>query len=76
MGHHPAGLAVAARGERSAAAPSPRLWLPPGLGSVVGDLTNRRGHPPPRLATGPGLGVSLESLRDIAACAGQGVLVQ
>ena len=39
------------------------------LGLLVGDLTTASAILRPDYATGPGLGVSLESLRDVAECA-------
>ena len=67
--HHPTGLAVTPHGEnfgRRAVAPT---LATAGLGLLVGDLTTAAAILRPDYATGPGLGVSLESVRNIADCA-------
>lgn len=47
-----------------------------GFGLLVGDLATAAAILQPDYATGPGLGASMESLRDIAECAREGVVVR
>ena len=70
----PTGLAVTPHGEefgRRAAGPT---LAAAGIGLILGDITTASAILRPDYATGPGLGVSLESLHDIAACADRGSL--
>jgi Cu2+-exporting ATPase len=69
-------LAVTPHGEefgRRAAAPT---LAAAGIGLIVGDVATALAILRPDYATGPGLGFSLESLRDVAACAKEGVVVR
>ncbi len=47
-----------------------------GIGLLVGDLTMATAILRPDYSTGPGMGISLELLRDIAAAASHGVLIR
>jgi Cu2+-exporting ATPase len=47
-----------------------------GFGLAIGDLATASAILQPDYATGPGLGMSMELIRDIAACAGEGVMVR
>ena len=72
----PAGLAVNNHGEefgRRAVAPT---LAAAGIGLFVGDITTASAILRPDYATGPGLGVSLETLQDIAACAREGIVIR
>jgi Cu2+-exporting ATPase len=72
----PTEFALTAQGEAFAQqAVGPTLAVA-GFGLAVGDLTIASAVLQPDYATGPGLGVSMESIRDIAACASEGVLVR
>jgi Cu2+-exporting ATPase len=46
-----------------------------GVGLLIGDLTTVGAILPPDYATGPGLAVPLETLRDAALCTGRGIVV-
>jgi cation transport ATPase len=74
--HLPTRFAVTPHGEefgRRAVAPT---LAAAGVGLLVGDVTTAAAILRPDYATGPGLGVSLETLRDIAECARLGVLIR
>ena len=70
------GFAVTPHGEefgKRAVAPT---LAAAGVGLLVGDITTAAAILRPDYATGPGLGFSLETLRDIAECARLGVLIR
>jgi cation transport ATPase len=72
----PSGLAVTPHGEefgRRAVAPT---LAAAGIGLIVGDVTTAAAILRPDYATGPGMGVSLGSLHDVATCAREGILVR
>jgi cation transport ATPase len=72
----PTSLAVTDHGEefgRRAVAPT---LAAAGIGLIVGDITTASAILRPDYATGPGLGVSLETLQDIAACAREGIVIR
>jgi cation transport ATPase len=72
----PAELAVTARGEafaRRAVAPT---LAAAGVGFLVGDLVTASAILRPDYGTGPGVGTSLELLRDVAAAARDGVVIR
>ena len=72
----PTALSVTARGEafgRRAVVPT---LAAAGVGLMVGDLVTASTILRPDYATGPGLGTSLELLRDTAACVRDGVLIR
>jgi len=72
----PTGLAVTHHGEefgRRAVAPT---LAAAGIGLIVGDIITASAILRPDYATGPGLGVSLETLKDIAACAREGIVIR
>ena len=70
------GFAVTPHGEefgKRAVAPT---LAAAGVALLVGDITTAAAILRPDYATGPGLGFSLETLRDIAECARLGVLIR
>jgi cation transport ATPase len=72
----PTATSVTARGEafaRRAVAPT---LAAAGVGLVVGDLATAAAILRPDFATGPGLGASVELLRDAALCAQGGVVIR
>jgi Cu2+-exporting ATPase len=72
----PTEFALTAQGEAFAGrAVGPTLAVA-GFGLVVGDLAIAAAILQPDYATGPGLGVSMESVRDISACALEGVMIR
>lgn len=74
--HRPAEFALTAHGEdfaRRAVAPT---LVAAGFGLALGDLATASTILRPDYATGPGLGVSLESLQDIAESALDGVVIR
>jgi cation transport ATPase len=72
----PTEFALTAQGEAFARrAVGPTLAVA-GFGLAVGDLTTAAAILQPDYATGPGLGAAMESLRDIAACAMDGVVIR
>ncbi len=72
----PAEFALTAQGEAFARRTVGPTLAVAGLGLAVGDLTTAAAILRPDYATGPGLGVSMESVRDVAACAGEGVMIR
>ena len=72
----PADFALTAPGEAFARRAVGPTLAAAGLGLAVGDLATASAILRPDYATGPGLGLSMESLRDIAECALEGVLVR
>ena len=72
----PADFALTARGEAFARRAVGPTLAAAGLGLAIGDLATASAILRPDYATGPGLGVSIESLRDIADSAREGVLVR
>ncbi len=72
----PAEFALTAQGEAFAQQAVGPTLAAAALGLAIGDLTTAAAILRPDYATGPGLGVSMESIRDIAACASEGVLIR
>jgi Cu2+-exporting ATPase len=72
----PTEFALTAQGEAFARRAVGPTFVVAGFGLAVGDLTTAAAILQPDYATGAGLGVSLESLRDIADCAQEGVVVR
>jgi cation transport ATPase len=72
----PADFALTAHGEAFARRAVGPTLAAAGLGLAVGDLATAGAILRPDYATGAGLGVSMESLRDIAACAIEGVVIR
>ena len=72
----PAEFALTAQGEAFARRAVGPTLAAAGFGLAVGDLATAAAILRPDYATGPGLGVSMESLRDIAACALEGVVIR
>jgi P-type E1-E2 ATPase len=72
----PTEFALTARGEAFARQAVGPTLAAAGFGLVIGDLATASAILQPDYATGPGLGVSMESLRDIADCAVEGVVVR
>lgn len=72
----PSGFAVTAHGEAFARRAVVPTLATAGLGLMVGDLTTAAAVLRPDYATGPGLGVSLEVLRDSASCAREGIVIR
>ena len=68
----PARTSPTLRAERFAERPSARRSRRPAFGLLVGDLAAAGAILRPDYATGPGLSVPLETLRDAARCAGGG----
>ena len=66
----PSGLAVTPHGEEFGDGPAPTLAAA-GIGLIVGDVTTAAAILRPDYATGPGMGVSLGSLHDVATCGGK-----
>ncbi len=76
VAHAPAEFALTAQGEAFARRTVGPTLAVAGLGLAVGDLTTAAAILRPDYATGPGLGVSMESVRDVAACASEGIMIR
>ncbi len=72
----PSRFAVTAHGEAFARRAVVPTLATAGLGLMVGDLTTAAAVLRPDYATGPGLGVSLQVLRDSASCAREGIVIR
>ena len=72
----PSRFAVTAHGEAFARWAVLPTLATAGIGLMVGDLTTAAAVLRPDYATGPGLGVSMEVLRDSASCASEGVVIR
>jgi Cu2+-exporting ATPase len=72
----PTEFALTNRGESFARQAVGPTLAAAGFGLVIGDLATASAILQPDYATGPGLGVSMESLQDIAACAHEGIVVR
>ncbi len=72
----PTEFALTAQGEAFARQAVGPTLAAAGFGLAVGDLATAAAILQPDYATGPGLGASMESLRDIAACALEGIVIR
>jgi P-type E1-E2 ATPase len=72
----PTEFALSAQGEAFARRAVGPTLAAAGFGLAVGDLTTAAAILQPDYATGPGLGMSMESLRDIADSAREGIVVR
>ncbi len=72
----PADFALTAQGEAFARRAVGPTLAAAGFGLAIGDLATASAILRPDYATGPGLGISMESLRDIADCALEGIVVR
>jgi P-type E1-E2 ATPase len=72
----PTAMSVTARGEAYARRAVVPTLAAAGVGLMIGDLITASAILRPDYATGPGLGTSMELLRDIAACARDGVVIR
>ena len=72
----PTATSVTARGEEFARRAVAPTLAAAGVGLLIGDLSTASAILRPDYATGPGLGASVELLRDTALCAQSGVVVR
>jgi cation transport ATPase len=74
--HMPTATSVTARGEEFAQRAVAPTLAAAGVGLLIGDLSTASAILRPDYATGPGLGASVQLMRDTALCAQAGVLIR
>jgi cation transport ATPase len=76
VGSAPTGLALSPHGEEFARRAVAPTLAAAGVGLVMGDVATAAAILRPDYASGPGIGATLETLADVAACARHGVVIR